>query len=128
MRVSPLFFSFSTQHTSELGESWFFIRNLPLTPRPEENEFGSDESIDHDPHSSQRARIPVSVCILPRFWHVGVHRDPGASKGGYEAAPYDVPDCSAVVQVGARRHRTIFDGRDRECEHSSEKIESSEEQ
>ena len=116
--------SFSRQHTSELGESWFSIRNLPLTPRPKENEVGSNESIQHDPHSPQRSRIPASVCILPGCWHFRVHCDPGACKGGHEAAPDDVPDCSAAVQVGARRHGTIheFD------EYSSEKVENSEEQ
>ena len=115
-------------HTLELGKSWFSLRNPPLMPRPKENEFGSDECIEHDPHSSQRARIPVSIYILPGFWHVWVHRDPGACEGRHEAAPDDVPDRSAVVDVGARRCGTIFDDRDRECESTSEKVENSEEQ
>ena len=115
-------------HTLELGRSWFSLRNPPLTPRPKEDKFGSDESQKHNVYSSQRARVPASIDILPRFWHVWVHRDPGACEGGNEAAPDDVPDRSAVVEVGARRRGTIFDDRDRECEDSSEKIESSEEQ
>ena len=57
-----------------------------------------------------------------------MHCDPGACKGGHEAAPDDVPDRSAAAQVGARRCGSIFDDRDRECERPSEKIENSEEQ
>ena len=70
----------------------------------------------------------MSICILPGPGYVWVHGNPGARKGGYKAAPDDVPDRSAVVQVGARRCRTIFDDRDRECESSSEKVENGEEQ
>ena len=49
-----------------------------------------------------RTRIPAPICILPGFGHVRVQCDPGAREGGYEAAPYNVPDRSAALQVSAR--------------------------
>ena len=125
MSVS-LLFQFSRQRTLQLGESWLSIRNLPLTPRPKENEFGSDESIEHDADSSQWARIPMPIRLLPRPGYIRVHCDPGACKGGHKATPDDVPDRSAIVQVGARRRGTMFDGWDREREHSSEQVENGE--
>ena len=48
-------------------------------------------------------------------------------KDGHDATPDDAPNRSAIVQVGAIRHGTTFDDRDRWCEHSSEKEENSEE-
>ena len=108
--------------------SWFSIRHLPLAPRPKENEFGSDERIEHDSHSPQRARIPTPIRLMPGPGYVRVHGDPGASKGGYDAAPDDVPDRSAAVQVGTRRRGSVFDDRGRECESLSENVENGEEQ
>ena len=51
---------------------------------------------------------------LHRTWNIRVHCDPSARKYCDKTAPYNIPNCTAMSEVGTTvsRQRVVVDGRD----------------
>ena len=51
---------------------------------------------------------------LLRTWDIRVHCDPSARKYCHKTAPYNIPNCTAMREVGTTvsRQRVVVDGRD----------------
>ena len=52
--------------------------------------------------------------LLLQTWNVRVHCDPSARKYCHETAPYNIPNCTAMREVGTTvsRQRVVVDRRD----------------
>ena len=51
---------------------------------------------------------------LHRTWNIRVHCDPSARKDCHKTAPYNIPNCTAMREVGTTvsPQRVVVDGRD----------------
>ena len=103
-----------------------------LTPGSEYNELGTDQGIehDHDTRSSYCAGMPVLVRLLTGLvlGDIWVDGDPRTCENGDKTTPDDVPNCSAIAQVGTLGKRTVIDDRrqNRCCEGSSKGVDNGE--